>query len=63
MCAMQSSGNTEFLKTIPAQASHLHRKLATDDKEYENSRALTDKCTANDLDKDPSNNDLFQEPV
>lgn len=31
--------------------------------EYESSRELTDKCMANDLAKDPSKNDLFQEPV
>lgn len=30
-------------------------------KEYD--RELTDKYMANDLDKDPSKNDLFQEPV
>lgn len=60
-CRVQGTQN--FKKKIPAQASHLHRRHATDDKEYENSRALTDKCTANDLDKDPSKNDLFQEPV
>lgn len=64
LCAMQSSRNQEF-KKIPTQVSHLYKKvphrMIKSMKEYD--RELTVKYMANDLDKDLSKNNLFQESV